>query len=94
MVLGSYFYQPSDCDAYCKISKNNYNKRYLVDDAGNVMRKAMFIYIPIPKHDGIHCELPDIAKRFIHHVDDTLTISMEIPKQTIIYRIDNKPEER
>lgn len=95
VVLGSYFYQPSDCDAYCKISKNNYNKRYLVDDAGNVMRKAMFIYIPIPKYDGIHCKLPDIAKRFIRNVDDTLTYSLDvIPKQTIIYRIDNKPEER
>lgn len=95
VVLGSYFYQPSDCDDYCKISKTHYNKRYLVDDAGNVMRKAMFIYIPIPKYDGIHCKLPDIAKRFIRNVDETLTYSLDIiPKQTIIYRIDNKPEER
>ena len=99
VVLGSYFYQPHDCDKCCKNYPGNYDKRYLVDDEGKVMRKAMFIYMPAMKEkDEDRYELPDIAKRFIHNVDDTLTFRPEDihnqMKQAVIYRIDKKPEEQ
>ena len=101
VVLGSNFYQPTNSDYYCKTNGENYRKRYVVDSLGNIMKKAVFIYIPAwledKDKDGENYDLPENAKRFIHDVDDTLKLNLNIPqkgKPVVIHYIKKEPEER
>ena len=97
VVLGSNFYLPTNCDYYCQQYDRIYHKRYVVNEAGQVMRKAMFVYMPALKGDDDNYRIPEIAKRYIHNVDDTLLLDLSIAneeKPVVIHRIDKKKDER
>ena len=97
VVLGSNFYQPTKSDYYCKTNGENYHKRYVVNEAGEVMQKAVFIYIPAWLEKSEQYQIPENAKRFIHDIDDTLELDLKIPDKEnpdVIHYIKKKPEER
>lgn len=97
VVLGSNFYQPTNSDNQCKTYGEQYRKRYVVDSLGNIMKKAVFIYMPAWKKTSGHYDIPENAKRFIHDVDDTLKLNLDIDNEenpVVIHYIKKKPEER
>ena len=97
IVLGSNFYQHSDWNYQHEEYPKNYHKRYVVDSLGNVMKKAVFIYMPAWIKNVDDYDLPENAKRFIHNVDDTLELDLKIKNQVnpvVIHYIKKEPEER
>ena len=97
IVLGSNFYQHSDWNYQRKEYPQNYRKRYVVDSLGNIMKKAVFIYMPAWIKTVDDYNIPENAKRFIHDVDDTLELDLKIKNQVnpvVIHYIKKEPEER
>lgn len=97
LLLGSNYYLPNGSDRQCTSYKNTYRMRYVVDAKGNVMRKAMFVYLPALKGANDQYDMPENAKRFIHDVDGTLKLDLNIHNQEnpqVIYPIKEEPKEK